>query len=254
MVIVLSPSKSMDLKTREVTLATQPEMLDKAALLVAKLRRMSKADLMTLMQISEPLATLNQKRFKDWTIPFTTENAKPALYTFSGDVYDGLDAATLESHAIAFAQDHLRMLSGLYGLLRPLDLMQPYRLEMGRHLAMAKAKNLYGYWRETITAALNATPGDLLVNLASQEYFKAIDHRALDKQIISPVFKDEKKGTFKVISFYAKKARGAMARHLVENQIVDADGLLSFSAGGYCYNPELSTAIAPTFTRSEKRN
>jgi cytoplasmic iron level regulating protein YaaA (DUF328/UPF0246 family) len=243
----------MDLKTREVTLATQPEMLDKAVHLVAKLRRMSKADLMTLMQISEPLATLNQKRFKDWKTPFTTDNAKPALYTFSGDVYDGLDAATLESNAITFAQDHLRMLSGLYGLLRPLDLMQPYRLEMGRPLAMPKSKNLYGYWRETITTTLNAMPGDLLVNLASQEYFKAIDPRALNKQIVSPVFKDEKKGVFKIISFYAKKARGAMARHIVENQIVDADGLLSFSAGGYCYTPELSTAIAPTFTRSEQR-
>jgi cytoplasmic iron level regulating protein YaaA (DUF328/UPF0246 family) len=244
----------MNLETVDLPVATQPEMLDKSIPLASKLRRFSKTDLMALMEISESLATLNQKRFKDWKPPFTPTNAKQAIYTFSGDVYDGLSAATLESKAITFAQDHLRILSGLYGLLRPLDLIQPYRLEMGRPLATAKTKNLYGYWRETITTALNAMQGDLLVNLASREYSKAVDPRALNKQIVSPVFKDEKKGAFKVISFYAKKARGAMARYIVENQIVDLEGLLSFSSGGYCFNPELSTDNAPTFTRSERLN
>ena len=244
----------MNLETVALPVATQPEMLDKSIPLASKLRRLSKTDLMALMEISESLATLNQKRFKDWKPPFTQTNAKQAIYTFSGDVYDGLSAATLESKAITFAQDHLRILSGLYGLLRPLDLIQPYRLEMGRPLATAKTKNLYGYWRETITTALNAMQGDLLVNLASQEYSKAVDPRALNKQIVSPVFKDEKKGAFKVISFYAKKARGAMARYIVENQIADLEDLLSFSSGGYCFNPELSTETAPTFTRPERLN
>ena len=164
---------------------------------------------------------------------------RPAL-AFTGDVYDGLDATTLNEKDLTFAQNHLRILSGLYGLLKPLDLIQPYRLEMGRPLETRGAKNLYEFWRSTITKELNQTQDDVLVNLASNEYFKVIDKKMLGKQIISPVFKDEKNGTYKIISFFAKKARGTMARFIIENHIKTAEGLKVFSEGGYAYNSELS--------------
>jgi len=250
MIIVLSPSKSMDMEPAQGTEFTQPAFVDQSKTLAAKLRNYSTADLMEFMEISEKLAELNRERFTNWQPPFSPGNAKQAVLAFTGDVYDGLDANTLKPRDLAFAQNHLRILSGLYGLLKPLDLIQPYRLEMGRPLETRGAKNLYAFWKATITAALNKTPGDLLVNLASQEYFKAIDKRALDKQIISPVFKDEKNGTFKIISFYAKKARGSMARHIIENRITEADALLAFAEDGYAYNPELSNPATPVFTRA----
>jgi cytoplasmic iron level regulating protein YaaA (DUF328/UPF0246 family) len=207
---------------------------------------------MDFMEISQPLAELNCSRFKQWKTPFTPDNARAALFAFTGDVYEGLDAATLKKGDIAFAQKHLRILSGLYGLLRPLDLIQPYRLEMGRALKTRAAKNLYEFWRETLTAVLNKMPGELLVNLASQEYFKAIDPRKLGKQIVSPVFKDEKNGKLKIISFYAKKVRGTMARYLIQNRITDADGLPGFAEDGYTYDSELSKPAAPVFVRAER--
>ena len=252
MLIVLSPSKSMDMEPSGPADSTQPPFLDRSEQLVAKLRRFSTAKLMDFMEISEKLADLNRGRFRDWQPPFTTANAKQALLAFTGDVYEGLEAGSLKKRDIQYAQRHLRILSGLYGLLRPLDLIQPYRLEMGRPLETRGAKNLYAFWRDTITENLHAEKGDILVNLASQEYFKAIDPGKLEKEIVAPVFKDEKNGKLKIISFHAKKARGAMARYLIENRIADRDGLLGFSEDGYAYNPELSNSSAPVFTRPER--
>jgi cytoplasmic iron level regulating protein YaaA (DUF328/UPF0246 family) len=252
MIIVLSPSKSMDMEPVGLAESTQAAFLARSELLVAKLRKFSTAELMDFMEISEKLAELNRRRFKQWQPPFTAQNAKQALLAFTGDVYEGLDAGSLKKRDIQYAQKHLRILSGLYGLLRPLDLIQPYRLEMGRPLETRSAKNLYAFWRDTITGALNAENGDVLVNLASQEYFKAIDTGKLEKEIVSPVFKDEKNGKLKIISFYAKKARGTMARYLIENRIADLNGMLGFSEDGYSYSPELSKSNAPVFTRTER--
>lgn len=252
MIVVLSPSKSMDMDPAKKVDASQSLFLDRSKKLIAQARRFSTAELMEFMQISEKLATLNHQRFKDWKPPFTTQNAKQAMLAFTGDVYDGLDAATLKKRDINFAQEHLRILSGLYGLLRPLDLIQPYRLEMGRPLETRGAATLYAFWKEIITTELNQLPGNLLINLASQEYFKAIDQRVLDKQIVTPVFKDEKNGKLKIISFFAKKARGRMARHIIQNRITTPDGLLAFAEDGYAYNPALSTPNGPVFTRKER--
>ncbi|MEE9368009.1 MAG: peroxide stress protein YaaA [Pontiella sp.] len=252
MIIVLSPSKSMDMEHSKVADFSQPEFLEQSQKLISKVRKFSKADLMEFMEISEKLAELNRQRFKDWKTPFTITNAKQAVLSFTGDVYDGLDATSLKKRDISFAQNHVRILSGLYGLLRPLDLIQPYRLEMGRPFETRGAKNLYEFWKAPITEELNQTQGDLLINLASQEYFKAIDKRKLDKRIISPVFKDEKNGTFKIISFFAKKARGTMARYIIEKRINDADGLFDFNADGYAFNPDLSKTDTPVFTRAER--
>jgi len=249
MIVVLSPSKSMNMEPARTADFTQPAFLDQSQKLAARIRTYSKTDLMEFMQISEKLAELNRQRFRDWHPPFSLKNAKQAVLAFTGDVYDGLDAATLKKRDLTFAQNHLRILSGLYGLLKPLDLIQPYRLEMGRPLETRGAKNLYAFWKATITGELNKTRGDQLINLASNEYFKAIDQRVLDKEIISPVFKDEKNGTYKIISFFAKKARGTMARFIIENRITSADALLNFSEDGYTYNADLSTRNEPVFTR-----
>jgi len=252
MIIVLSPSKSMDMNPSGVSDATRPAFLDRSEILVSRLRRFSVRQLMEFMDISEQLAELNRQRFQAWKPPFSPENAKQALLAFTGDVYEGLEASTLKKRDLQHAQTHLRILSGLYGLLRPLDLIQPYRLEMGRTLETRDAKNLYAFWRDAITGTINDEPGHLLVNLASQEYFKAIDHRKLSKEIISPVFKDEKNGTFKIISFYAKKARGTMARYLITNRVTSADGILAFAEDGYQFNENLSKPGEPVFTRSDK--
>ncbi len=252
MIIVLSPSKSMDMNSAKMTDCSQPEFLKESQKLASKVRKFSKTELMEFMEISEKLAELNRQRFKEWKPPFALDNAKQALFAFTGDVYDGLDATSLKKGDVKYAQNHLRILSGLYGLLRPLDLIQPYRLEMGRPLETRGTTNLYQFWKAQITSALNENKNSVLVNLASNEYFKAIDKRSLNMKIISPVFKDEKNGTFKIISFYAKKARGSMARYLIEHRIKDADGLISFAEGGYGFNAELSTPDTPVFTRSER--
>jgi cytoplasmic iron level regulating protein YaaA (DUF328/UPF0246 family) len=230
---------------------SQPDFLDQSAELISTVRNFSTADFMEFMSISEKLAELNRQRFSDWNTPFTPANAQSAAFAFTGDVYDGLDAPSLNAADLHFAQQNLRILSGLYGLLRPLDLIQPYRLEMGRPLKTSDADNLYGFWTPTITAALNQLPGELVLNLASQEYFKAVDKKALNKQIISPVFKDEKNGKLKIISFYAKRARGLMARFVIENRITNARKLTAFNLSGYSYAPDLSSETTPVFTRSE---
>jgi cytoplasmic iron level regulating protein YaaA (DUF328/UPF0246 family) len=241
----------MDMEPTKVSDYTEPAFLDRSKKLITQARKFSTADLMDFMQISEKLAELNRTRFEEWKTPFTPDNAKQAVLAFTGDVYDGLDATTLNKKDLAFAQNHLRILSGLYGLLKPLDLIQPYRLEMGRALETKDAKNLYEFWKATVTEELNNTKGDLIINLASNEYFKAIDKRALNKEIISPAFKDEKNGTYKIISFFAKKARGTMARYIIENRVTKAADLQGFNEDGYAFNPELSSLSEPVFTRPE---
>jgi cytoplasmic iron level regulating protein YaaA (DUF328/UPF0246 family) len=205
------------------------------------------------MGVSEKIADLNHHRFMNWGTPFTLDNAKQSVLAFKGDVYTGLEAETLSADQLAFAQKHLRILSGLYGLLRPLDLMQPYRLEMGLKFANRGGANLYEFWGDTLTKAVNkqlrGTGSRVLVNLASNEYFKALQPGALDAEIITPVFKDLKGGKYKIISFFAKKARGRMARFIIEKELNEPGGLKKFRADGYRYNKAESTARELVFTR-----
>lgn len=254
MLTVLSPAKTLDFETPPTTRkSTQPLFVEQAAALVEDARAMAPDDIRDLMGVSEKIAELNFQRFHDWTTEFTLDNAKQAVLAFKGDVYTGLQADTLNSQQLAFAQKHLRILSGLYGLLRPLDLMQPYRLEMGLKFANRGGKNLYDFWGDEITTVLNKhlkTSGSpVLVNLASNEYFKAVKPKALDAEIITPAFKDLKNGKYKMISFYAKKARGLMANYIVTEGLNDPEGLKDFAVEGYYYSPEQSTAKEWVFLR-----
>jgi uncharacterized protein len=254
MIIILSPAKTLDFATPAPSADfTQPEFLTQSTLLVKRLRKFSPAELGRLMHISAPLATLNAARYADWALPFSPHNAKPALFAFNGDVYDGLAAATLAKPALRFAQGHLRILSGLYGLLRPLDLIQPYRLEMGTPLASERGADLYDFWGERIVTALNAALREararVLVNLASQEYFKAVPVKALTVPVITPVFEDWSGGRFKVLSFFAKRARGRMARLALEKRLKTAEGLKEFSDEGYAFVTEASTPTRWVFRR-----
>lgn len=257
MLVVVSPAKNLDFESPVPTPDyTQPALLEQAAELVDTCRELSPADLASLMSISDKLATLNANRFAEWSTPFTQDNARQALFAFNGDVYTGLDAASLSKDDIAYAQSHLRILSGLYGLLKPLDLMQAYRLEMGTKLANPKGKDLYTYWGSTITAAINdaliAQGDNVLVNLASNEYFKSVKKKDVDGMIVTPVFKDCKNGQYKIISFYAKKARGLMARYIIQNQVKDVDGLKDFDTAGYRFSEEQSSATELVFLRDEQ--
>ncbi len=256
MLVVVSPAKNLDFETPvPVASFTRPAMLSSAEALVETCRKLTPADLSSLMKISDKLATLNANRFDSFTTPFTKDNARQALYAFNGDVYTGLDAYSLSEQDVEYAQQHLRMLSGLYGLLRPLDLMQPYRLEMGTRLENPKGKNLYEFWGTDITLALNKAleeQGDnVLINLASNEYFKSVKAKSLDGMIITPHFKDKKNGQYKVISFFAKKARGLMARYVIQKRIEDVAGLKAFSEAGYVFSPEQSTETDLVFLRDE---
>jgi len=251
---VLSPAKTLDYETPPKTRkATQPQFLQHAAELVEDARRLSPEDIQNLMGVSENIAMLNHERFLNWHPDFTAVNAKQAVLAFKGDVYTGLQADTLDSKALTFAQKHLRILSGLYGLLRPLDLMQPYRLEMGLKFANRGGKNLYEFWGEDITeavaTALVKSGSPVLVNLASNEYFKSIKPKLLEADVITPVFKDLKNGQYKMISFFAKKARGVMARYIVEQQLNDPEAIKSFTGGGYYFSPEDSTDHQWVFLR-----
>ncbi len=256
MLVVISPAKTLDYESAPTTRkATQPALLDKSSLLVDDARKLSPEDIGKLMGISEKLAALNHERFMNWGQPFDLDNAKQSLLAFKGDVYTGLEAETLDSAQLNFAQKHLRILSGLYGVLRPLDLMQPYRLEMGLKFANSGGKNLYEFWGSEITEALNkqlkSLKSEVLVNLASNEYFKAVHPKSLNAEVITPVFKDLKNGKYRVISFFAKKARGQMARYAIEKGIEDPAGLKRFRVGGYRYNKAESTAREWIFTRDE---
>ena len=257
MLLVVSPAKNLNYSKLERGLQTElPRMLEQTEKLVDRCRQLSPADLSSLMKISDKLATLNAERFQTYSKSFTEDNAKAALFAFNGDVYTGLDAESLSDDEVHYAQSHMRILSGLYGLLKPLDKMQPYRLEMGTKLAIDGSKNLYEFWGDQITTLLNkdiAAQGDnILVNLASNEYFSAVNAKSLDAMIIQPQFKDEKNGKFKIISFYAKKARGLMARYIIQNQLTDVSQLREFSVGGYQYSDDMSTPTTPVFIRYEK--
>lgn len=258
MLMIISPAKKLDETTpAPIARHTQPQLLDAAEALVEIMREKDSYEIAELMKLSMPLADLNMQRFQAWQRPFTADNAKQALFTFAGDVYQGLDAASLSADALDFTQQHLRILSGLYGLLRPLDLMQPYRLEMGTRLANPRGNNLYQFWGSQITEALNAAlaeQGDeLLINLASNEYFKAVQPRALQGEVITPQFKELRNGSYRVISFSAKRARGMMCRYIIDHRIRDPEGLKQFDLAGYRYNPELSDEQTPVFTRQAAR-
>jgi cytoplasmic iron level regulating protein YaaA (DUF328/UPF0246 family) len=254
MIIVLSPAKTLDFRTPP-TLAehSQPRLLDQSQLLVDDLRQLSPSQLASLMKISDQLAVLNSTRYAEWAPPFTPENAKQAALAFNGDVYDGLDAPSLSPDDLRFAQAHLRILSGLYGLLRPLDLMQPYRLEMGTRLANARGRDLYAFWGERITDAISASIAEanakVLVNLASEEYFKSLQPKRLPVPVLQAVFEDWSGGRFRVISFYAKRARGLMARYAIVNRLTDAAGLKDFAVDGYAYADQASSDRAWVFRR-----
>ena len=258
MLIVLSPAKSLDYKTPvKVKAPTLPEFVSESAKLIAELKKLSPQEVANLMGLSDQLAALNVGRYRDWSKKFTDENSKPAVYAFNGDVYDGFDVKSLNSKAIDFAQDHVRILSGLYGALRPLDLMQPYRLEMGTSFKNARGKDLYAFWGERVTDSLKCIlekqKKPVLLNLASEEYFKVLQAKNLDCPVISPVFQDGKDGKYKIISFYAKRARGLMARYVVENRITDPADLKGFNLDGYKYVASESKPEKPLFRRPERK-
>ena len=254
MLMLLSPAKTLDYETPATTNSFSiPDYLGKSSELVKVLKQKSFLDLMELMQVSQKIAELNVERFNQWKLPFSTENAKQAVLAFKGDVYIGLDASALSETRLAYTQSHLRILSGLYGLLRPLDLMQPYRLEMGLKLTTKKGENLYQFWGEKITDALNVLLAKqdepVLINLASNEYFKSVQKKNLDGRLITPEFKDWKNGKYKMISFFAKKARGLMVRYAIDHNIQKAEVLQNFDYDGYHFNLELSRADKWVFSR-----
>ena len=252
MKIVISPAKSLNLEKELPTrIHTEPLFLKESREVHKVLKEKKPADLSELMSISDKLADLNWKRNQDWKIPFTPENARPAIYTFNGDVYTGLDAYTIPLNKIEALQDRLRILSGLYGLLKPLDLMQAYRLEMGTKLPIGESQNLYQFWKPTITKALNKElkDGELFVNLASNEYFSAIDVKALKAPVITPEFKDYKNGKLKIISFFAKKARGMMVRYIIDTNAETIEDLKGFNYDGYQFDANLSEGNQLVFTR-----
>lgn len=252
MKLVLSPAKSLDFKTKLPTdKTTQPEFLKQSERLNKVLKNKSVKALSELMGISKDLSQLNFERNHDWQIPFTKDNARPAIYAFNGDVYRSLDAYTIPENKIEKVQDTVRILSGLYGILKPLDLMQPYRLEMGTKLSVGKNKNLYEFWKEDLTKALNAELKDdeVFLNLASVEYFKAIDRKALKVPVIDVDFKELKNGAYKTIGIYAKLARGHMTRYIIDNNAETIDDIKAFDVENYRFHEKLSEANKLVFTR-----
>jgi len=257
MLIVISPAKTLDFESKPITqAASSPNFLEDSQELINTLKKYSPDDVAKLMKISPKLSELNVDRYHDWHTPFTQENAKQAVLAFKGDVYQGLDAESLSENDLEWSQQHLRLLSGLYGALRPLDLMQAYRLEMGTKLDNPRGKNLYEFWGDKITHHLNeqlaVNESQELINLASNEYFKVIKKDLVNAEIISPEFKDFKNGKYKVISFYAKKARGMMTRWIIENRLSTSQQLSDFSISGYYYSEEHSSSSNPVFLREEQ--
>lgn len=256
MLSVISPAKTLDYETPLVTSAfTQPTQLTQSRKLIRRLRLLGSDEISRLMSVSDNLAELNRQRFKQWKTPFKPENARQALFAFKGDVYLGLDAYSLDEAALDFAQQHLRILSGLYGILRPLDLMQPYRLEMGTRLDTELGSNLYQFWNERLTRALNQelrqSQTRCLVNLASNEYFKAIRPKLLKADIVTPAFREFRGGEYRFIQFFAKKARGLMARFLIDQRIDNVEGLKDFDYEGYRFAPAMSNDKDWVFTRRQ---
>lgn len=257
MLMVISPAKTLDYDTPPVIeQSTQPRFVEHSVELIEVLREKSPQDIAKLMSLSDKLASLNVARYGSWERESTPQNAKQALLAFKGDVYTGLNAEDFSSDDFAFAQQHLRMLSGLYGLLRPLDLMQPYRLEMGTKLTNPRGKDLYTFWGERISQWLNedleAQGDQVLLNLASQEYFGAVKPKALNARVIDTVFKDQKNGQYKIISFYAKKARGLMARYVIKERLQDPEGLKDFNLDGYRFDAASSSENQLVFLRDEQ--
>ena len=256
MLTVLSPAKNLSKECFVNTDKYQSQQFIKESIcLVKELKKMTPLDLMSLMCISENLAELNWERMQQWNDKFEPENSREAIFSFRGDTYSGLDADSLGLQELDFAQDNIRILSGLYGVLRPLDLMKPYRLEMGTKFANKRGKNLYEYWEDSlanyIKKELMTHKENVVLNCASLEYFKVIDRPSLDVNVITPQFKDLKNGKYKMISFFAKKARGMMARFIIQNRIENISDILAFDLGGYRYNESLSLPNQPTFSRSQ---
>ncbi|MDB5773327.1 MAG: yaaA [Burkholderia sp.] len=254
MLIVLSPAKTLDYDTPASTdVHTRPDFVKHSAELIDVLRELSPAEIGSMMQISDALSVLNTGRYASWSPRFTRKNAKQAVLAFNGDVYEGFDAPSLTVKQLDFAQSHIRILSGLYGVLRPLDLMQPYRLEMGTRLTNPRGKDLYAFWGDLVSEALNETlaanKSKALVNLASEEYFKAVKPSLLDVPVITPIFEDWKSGKYKIISFYAKRARGLMARYAAMKHLTDPEKLKAFDLEGYEFVEEGSTDRAWLFRR-----
>ena len=257
MFFVLSPAKNLNEKDPSpVSSFTLPDLLPEAEILMQELRQLAPQQIAELMHVSDKIALLNAERNAAWHTPFTPENAKQAVFMFNGDVYEGIAADTLKPEQIDYLQQHVRLLSGLYGVLRPLDLMQPYRLEMGTAFANSRGKNLYEFWGDKITDLLNQTlkqaGSDVLINLASQEYFKSVNTKKLNARLITPIFKDEKNGKYKIISFYAKRARGLMVRYAAEHSITEPEMLKNFDYEGYSFNEAASNEAEWVFMREEQ--
>ncbi len=257
MLALISPAKTLDYESALPTDShTLPRLLAHSQELIDVSRTLSASEIANLMSVSEKIANLNVERFRDWQADFDFSNARQALFAFKGDVYTGLDAYSLKDQDIDYAQQHLRMLSGLYGLLRPLDLMMPYRLEMGTKLKNPRGSNLYEFWGTIITDLINedlaAAKSKLLVNIASDEYYKSVKESKIQAEIIKPVFLDQKNGKYKVISFYAKKARGLMARYIIENKIERAEDLKGFNSDGYYFDADSSLKGELVFKRDEQ--
>ncbi len=254
MLIVISPAKTLDYDTPPVTEQySQPDYLEHSQQLINRARRYSALDIADVMSVSAKIAELNFERFEQWHAPFTPDNAKQALLAFKGDVYTGLDAESFSEADFQFAQKHLRILSGLYGLLRPLDLMQPYRMEMGRKIDTDRGKNLYEFWGDIITSGINKqlkqSGSSYLINLASNEYFKSVKPKLVEGEIITPEFKDWKNGAYKMMGVYAKKARGQLSRFIIQNQLDEVEGIKAFNVDGYVFNEEMSKGNTWVFTR-----
>lgn len=249
MLAVISPSKTQNFDPTRVNVFTQTRQIAQSGVLIAILKQKNQAEIATLMSISAKLATLNYDRFQTFQTPFTLKNAKQALLAFKGDVYTGIDAPSLSQEDLDFAQQHLRMLSGLYGVIRPLDLIAPYRLEMGTKLANAKGKNLYQFWGDKISRVLNEDESEVIINLASNEYFKGIDKTALNAKIINIAFKQLKNDQYKIIGIYAKRARGLMVRFMLKNRLTEPESLKAFKVDGYQFSASLSDELTWVFTR-----
>lgn len=258
MILVISPAKTLDFESENISPSYSiPESLDRSEKIIKKLRTLSVKKLGDLMSISKDLSQLNHQRNLDWDTNFSIENGKPAIQAFKGDVYLGLDVPSFTQEDVDFANSHLRILSGLHGVLKPLDLIKPYRLEMGTKLPVERKKNLYDFWRAEVTQRMNSfleqSENKVLVNLASDEYFKVIDTTKLQAEIIKPSFKDFKNGKYKVLSFFAKKARGMMSAYIIKNRINEPEALKGFNEEGYSFNEELTIGNEWVFTRNSEK-
>ena len=256
MLVVISPAKTLDFETKPNTEKySQPRYLGQSQTLIDTLRQLDVVDVANLMSLSDKLAGLNVGRFETWQTPFSLDNAKQALLAFKGDVYTGIDAETMTEADMEYAQTHLRILSGLYGILKPLDLIQPYRLEMGTKLDTSKGKHLYAFWESQLRESLVQEPAlqdEVLINLASNEYFKAVEAKKLNVRVVTPVFKDWKNGQYKMISFYAKKARGLMSRYIIDNKLVEPEALKQFDYEDYRFSEEMSKGDEWVFIRDHE--